>query len=490
MLEFYYFPEYVRLALAMLSALLAAAQAAVAVAGFHRRRREISVWPENLLETAVLLHCLIFSMMIARVMVNMHSGIAAPDSHAWLRYAALALMLAPAAVCAVQSCFQRRGVLRGAALPLTAVLPAVSTLPFIEDAAGRAFPFIYCAALLCLLARTAYICVLRRRELRRELSGYSVKRAMDALHTGLLFCTADGGIQLINRRMQKLMLAITGRVRRDGNSLWEMLQIGDTLRRPEPAQLDGHPVYRLDDGSVWMFSRNVLPFYGGKYYQISASDVTERWQLTAALRGQEEQLVQRGQELEAALSALESIRRDEELLRVRGKVHDIMAQRLAVLMQALRSPGSVDEGSLTALADDMLTDARIEAEAGGRAGSFRLLRGVFEALGVKITLTGKPPGEPARAAFFADFTREGVTNAVRHGFATEVEVFCQSGDGGLVISVSDNGLAPAGIISEGGGISEIRRRLKKLGGRLEIETGPHFRLTAVIPNTGGENYDQ
>ena len=47
--------------------------------------------------------------------------------------------------------------------------------------------------------------------------------------------------------------------------------------------------------------------------------------------------------------------------------------------------------------------------------------------------------------------------------------------------VTDNSIKPVINIKEGSGITGMRRRLEKLGGKLFIEISPKFTLTAVVP---------
>ena len=83
-------------------------------------------------------------------------------------------------------------------------------------------------------------------------------------------------------------------------------------------------------------------------------------------------------------------------------------------------------------------------------------------------------------AFFTDFIREGAANAVRHGFAAEVFVTCAKTEEGFRMSVANSGVAPAGSITEGGGIKALRRKLDELGGELSVTMRPRFTVTATI----------
>src|SRR5699024_2082792 len=84
--------------------------------------------------------------------------------------------------------------------PFFAVGGAAVLLPVAELIMGPAYPFLFLAGILFFLLRSAHICLMRRRELRTQLSYISVKEAIDSLHTGLLFYRPEGDILLCNRR--------------------------------------------------------------------------------------------------------------------------------------------------------------------------------------------------------------------------------------------------------------------------------------------------
>jgi signal transduction histidine kinase len=80
---------------------------------------------------------------------------------------------------------------------------------------------------------------------------------------------------------------------------------------------------------------------------------------------------------------------------------------------------------------------------------------------------------------------EGVTNAVRHGNASNVEVHVDSTEVGCVcVDVRDDG--GGGPIAPGVGLTSLRRRAEQLGGTLAVEpaTGTGVLLHVEIPVQG------
>jgi len=103
---------------------------------------------------------------------------------------------------------------------------------------------------------------------------------------------------------------------------------------------------------------------------------------------------------------------------------------------------------------------------------------------VEIEFDGTLPADEAKSRLFVDISREAITNAVRHGFATKVFINADRMDSAYRLCVTDNGHPPSGQIEEGGGISGIRQKLKALGGSLAVNVMPAFTLTITLPVGG------
>ena len=108
------------------------------------------------------------------------------------------------------------------------------------------------------MLRSAHICLMRRRELRTQLSYISVKEAIDSLQTGLLFYRPEGDILLCNRRMDALARQMTGQALQNGVEFRRLLDSGP-LCGCERETLGGQQVFRLPDSSVWSVSAHDIP---------------------------------------------------------------------------------------------------------------------------------------------------------------------------------------------------------------------------------------
>lgn len=92
-----------------------------------------------------------------------------------------------------------------------------------------------------------------------------------------------------------------------------------------------------------------------------------------------------------------------------------------------------------------------------------LLREAAE-LGVEIRLDGMLPLEPAIYDFVVKAVRECVTNCVCHAHGSVVSVRIAALPGGYTVTVTNDGRRPAGKITKGGGLSNLRGSVENAGG--------------------------
>lgn len=470
MLEFYRLPEFIRVTASVLAV---ASVVTLSAGAFYSAVRRRSL--EALLLALMTLHAVLLIYLIAQVQLGAGDGFIVSSGVRALRYASFAATAVIAAAVALG---------RKAASPLLAILPALITLPISETVSGSLFPMSFCLALLIDIAFSATVIAAARREISTSLSAASVKQAIDALHTGIMFCEPSGYILLINRRMLSLMQTLTGETMRDGKKFYERLCAGECKHGCAGLRLDDNAAYRLPDSSVWMFSFAPVSSGGREYIQLTASDVSERWRMTEELEAQQIALLARSGELRDATENIHELCREEEALRMKSRFHDVLGHRVALLLRALRENKEPDE--------TLLSDLSLEVEsepAGGAAAESKkridTLQSALLGVGVELSITGELPEDAGLSSLAADIITEGSTNAVRHGFPSRVDVLLESSSGAFSVTITNNGTPPKGEIREGGGLLGMRRRLQALGGSLATAASPRFVLTARVPT--GDN---
>lgn len=358
------------------------------------------------------------------------------------------------------------------------------TLPlfgFISDKASAAW---LCVFLALMSARALTVIMKCRKDIKSNLSRDSVKTAVDELHSGVLFCRRNGKILLINTRMQKLMLALYGEVFRNGKEFWKKLSSGEASNGCAATRLKNKAAFILPNGKVWLFTKCYIYISGNRFVQVSAADVTEQWNLTQRLSGLNTQLQKRTAELEEMIENIRRFSREEEMLKIRSRFHDVLGQRLALLFRSLREGLEPDEKLLYDFANGLPQELHGEKTVITAEERLKTLVSLMEGIGVSLKVKGSLPKSEGLALLFVEIITEATTNSVRHGLASKIYVDLEKEDGRLSLRVTDNGIPPKGEVVEGGGLGSIRSKVQLFDGYMTAFANPDFTLFVSIP--GGE----
>ena len=200
----------------------------------------------------------------------------------------------------------------------------------------------------------------------------------------------------------------------------------------------------------------------------------------------------------------------QERTRIARDLHDSVAHALTVMtLQAggarerasqpvvAEALGAIESGGREALRDmhrflHLLADGQpASTEAPGVADLDELIqrtRGV--GLDVSLMVDGDLQGLPASVSSTAyRIVQEGLTNAVKHAAASQIDVLIRRDDTNLVVSVENDSGDPDGrtkpLPPGGRGLMGLRERLALFDGQLSAESrGDGWRLVATIPLTG------
>ncbi len=476
MAEFYLWSNEVSYFVTLTLALGVLSQAVTAALCFYRHPRNRVRILESLLEAAVLASVFVCSLLQGARREAWYIGILVPTGFGGWRVALFATIVILAAAIVILS---RKPA------PLSAVVLAGLTLPIMETVTGNAFAYIYIAAILLWLARSVFLNIRYFREVRTGFSALSIKQSIDSLPAGVMFCEKDGYILLINNQMQRLMTDISGTIWRNGRKFYGSLVLGNIDPRCQITWIGGENVVILPDGTAWKFALADVLVKKKVYTQITASDITDEWKLTVQLQPQNEELQKRQEELTSTIASLHLLSRERETQRAKMRAHDILGQRLTLMLRAIRSGGSPDYDLLRTLSQGVLDELKAAHAGPSPQDEIDALIQTFASIGVEILVDGSLPGDAAKGQLASDIIREAVTNAVRHGLATQVNIHMDDLDGDFHLRITDNGHPPAGPIREGGGLGGIRRKLEPFEGLLHIDSYPRFVLAVNIPGGDG-----
>lgn len=210
-----------------------------------------------------------------------------------------------------------------------------------------------------------------------------------------------------------------------------------------------------------------------------------------------EHLAQVNAELLATRRLLEESARAGERLKLSRELHDVAGHTLTALKLNLarlsRDPSLAGREELqisSALADELLGQIR-QVVSTLRAHDGLDLRAALEALahpmpGVRIAIDIQDQlrvDDIEQAEVLLRCAQEAITNALRHGRASEIRLGLRRTDDAFALTVENDGTAPARI-DYGNGLTGMRERLDAVGGTLEITSTPPrgLRLLARIPH--------
>jgi signal transduction histidine kinase len=186
---------------------------------------------------------------------------------------------------------------------------------------------------------------------------------------------------------------------------------------------------------------------------------------------------------------------EREQRRIGQDLHDGLCQHLTgtalasqVLVEKLSSaaaPAQTDARKLVELIEDGITLARgiakglypIEMQSDGLMQALEeFTANTSDLFGISCHFACDTPvliETPSTAAHLYRIAQEAVSNAVRHGRATEIEIALEESESGIRLSVSDNGVGMSDGFSsfKGLGLRTMAGRAQSIGGQFSIRPG-------------------
>ncbi len=237
---------------------------------------------------------------------------------------------------------------------------------------------------------------------------------------------------------------------------------------------------------VWLVRSEPLP----KAMQVGLAYVA--FQLFAAFvsraayvaQESRHEVLRANRELRAARALVAEGARAQERLRLSRELHDIAGHKLTALKLQLslemRTQASSASGTLAqclTLADELLNDIRMVVSALRREDTIDLgtallaLDPAVASVSVKFNVEAcAVVSDIAKAEALLRCAQEGLTNALRHGAATEILVTLSRNDEGLVLSVEDNGVGYSSPTRPAGnGLRGLRERLEEFQGAVSLD---------------------
>ena len=321
---------------------------------------------------------------------------------------------------------------------------------------------------------------------RRERIGRaSIKESLDNLPSGICFADQSGLVILSNRQMYRLCYPLMGM------DLQHISELLDALEKPQAGiQSVGADtnVYRFPEGKVWKFTQSsITDADGNAYTQVLAVDVTALYEKGDELEQENRRLEEVNARARNLYAQLDDIVREEENFAVKTHVHDEMGELLGLTRNMLTQRELPPE-RLKALGkrwehigDTLGAVGKQDGDAFDSDKTLAELTERIAGIGVALHVRGEFPQKSGAAYLLTAAVRECAINTVRHAKGSEMTVELTKTPHSLIAAITNDGMAPAGEVVEGGGLSALRRRIEGTGGAMQVESTPRFRLVITLP---------
>ena len=307
----------------------------------------------------------------------------------------------------------------------------------------------------------------------------AIKESFDNLPAAICIFNAKGLVRLMNRRMLTVGSWLLG------SGIQTLGELQAVLKNPpetvtKDASMPG--VYHFPDGSALRFSEHEITDRDGqRYTEVIAADVSELMAVRTQLDAENARLDAANEALRKLGEEMADIVREEEILNMKIRVHDDIGYSLLSVRRAYWQCEDMEQ--LHTLAEQWRTTIHLlhadVPEAPIDALEYAKLRA--KELGAEVELTGIFPKETAARELFSLAIRECTSNCIRHAGGTRIFADCRLAQNTAVLTITNDGKKPEAPISEGGGLTGLRRRVEQAQGTMHIEINPRFALTIKLP---------
>lgn len=311
---------------------------------------------------------------------------------------------------------------------------------------------------------------------RRRIGFNAIKESFDRLPTAACFFDDKGDVALCNRQMYRLSQFLID------SDLQYFGEIENALSSPPvgvTALADTENTYRFPDKTVWSFEKTeVTDRYGKRYIQLTAADVTALHRAFMQLADDNRKLEEDAEKLKQLSENAEAVAREKERIAAKSAMHDNLASCITVTKQYLAG----DRGDMDVAAVLREWEKSISFRDAVSSYAKDSLFENAKRCGVAVRIQGEEPVGAAAELLYAAM-QVCLNNAAQYAQATEMFVFIWKNETDFTVVIRDNGKPPEKEIVEGGGLSNLRRRVEGAGGKMTVRSFPEFSLMISIPKT-------
>lgn len=338
----------------------------------------------------------------------------------------------------------------------------------------------YLLVFLVILSSLSYSVwmILSETKNRKTLGNNSIKEAFDNLPIGVCFFNEAGFPVLCNLEMHRFSFAVSGK---DVQFITDL----DDLLNEDFVPINGvkkeGKVFTVLSGKAWQLKKRfVTDENGAQYIKFVILDVTDLQQKRVKLTDENNQLRKAQEELKKLSANVVAVTREEEILNAKMRVHDEMGRSLIEARKYLNESNEIIPDSVVNSWKRAVSMLKYNNET-DEEDMMTQIRKTCDTIGLRFIQIGTLPKEETAAYIITCAVRECVTNAVRYAQASELYADFSATENFATVTVTNNGKTPEGEITEGGGLSTLRKRVERAGGTMLVQSVPVFKLTVTVP---------
>ena len=305
----------------------------------------------------------------------------------------------------------------------------------------------------------------------------AIKESFDRLPTAVCFFDREGSIVLCNRQMYQLSRYLLDS---DMQYLGEVEEALSDLPKGIVRIPEVENTYRFPDKTVWRFEKTeVTDRYGESYIQLTAADVTELQRALVQLAEDSRKLEEDSEKLKQLSGNVGALAREKERLDAKSSMHDNLAACITLTKQYITGEFDGIDADIVCREWEKVITFR---DAIGLSAKEKLLDNAKTG-GVSVRIRGEEPtGGEAELMYIA--MQVCLNNAIQYAKATEIYANIWENEDSYTVMIRNNGKPPEEKITEGGGLTNLRRRIEKSGGKMTVQSLPEFSLVIDIPKSG------
>lgn len=297
-----------------------------------------------------------------------------------------------------------------------------------------------------------------------------IKEALDNLPCGVCFFDENGIPMLVNRVMHRLAFSLTGRDIQDISDLEKIMNSPDEIA--------------VKDGTVWRFAKKTSDT--DNITEINAADITELSAKKQELKNSNAEQQDIMRRLENLSKNVVSATRNEEILSMKMRVHSELGYALGAtrhfILEGIRKS---EKSEYIELQRRMAKKLMGEVGNDDETDIFSELKENAEKLGMEIVFEGELPRYAEE--FMTKAVRECLINTFRHAHGDRVFVKAEISEGKYTAVITNNGESPKQPVTEGGGLSSLRKNIERGGGSMTVSCRPEFSLTVTLNEKEQQN---